>query len=57
LVWGLGQQILARLVISGFYSAYGVVGSFLAVLFFGAEFVRVLGVRAETNSGASGGRD
>jgi membrane protein len=53
LVWGLGQQLLARFLISGFYSVYGVVGSFLAVLvwmyyssavlFFGAEFVRVLG--------------
>ncbi|HUY37082.1 MAG TPA: YihY/virulence factor BrkB family protein [Pirellulales bacterium] len=53
LVWRIGQQILARFLISGFYSAYGVVGSFLAVLiwmyyssavlFFGAEFVRVLG--------------
>jgi membrane protein len=54
LVWGLGQQILAHFLMRGFYSAYGVVGSFLAVLiwmyfssavlFFGAEFVRVLGV-------------
>jgi uncharacterized BrkB/YihY/UPF0761 family membrane protein len=53
-------------VISGFYSAYGVVGSFLAVLiwmyyssavlFFGAEFVRVLGVRAETSNGFASAR-
>jgi membrane protein len=67
LVWGIGQQILARLVISGFYSVYGVVGSFLAVLiwmyyssavlFFGAEFVRALGVRAETSSVAGVGAD
>jgi membrane protein len=60
LVWGLGQQVLARIVISGSYSAYGVVGSFLAVLiwmyyssavlFFGAEFVRVLGLPNEMPS-------
>jgi len=57
LVWGLGQQFLAHFLIRGFYSAYGVVGSFLgvlfwmyyssAVLFFGAEFVRVLGIQAD----------
>ncbi len=55
LVWGLGQQVLAHFLIRGFYSAYGVVGSFLgvlfwmyyssAVLFFGSEFVRVLGIQ------------
>jgi membrane protein len=57
LVWGLGQQILAHFLIRGFYSAYGIIGSFLAVLFwmyyssavvfFGAEFVRVLGAKGE----------
>ncbi|HVC92963.1 MAG TPA: YihY/virulence factor BrkB family protein [Pirellulales bacterium] len=58
LVWGFGQQILAHFLIRGFYGAYGVVGSFLgvlfwmyyssAVLFFGAEFVRVLSDQGET---------
>ena len=52
LVWLLGQQVLTSLLIGGGYTAYGVVGSFIAimlwmyyasaVLFFGAEFVRAL---------------
>ena len=52
LVWELGQQVLAPFVIGEKYSAYGVVGSFIAVMiwmyyasamvFLGAEFVQAL---------------
>lgn len=52
--WQIGQRILESIVISNNYSAYGVVGSFLAVMLWmyyasavvllGAEFVRVLDV-------------
>ncbi|HEX3724630.1 MAG TPA: YihY/virulence factor BrkB family protein, partial [Pirellulales bacterium] len=52
-VWQLGSQLLSRFVLSGGYSAYGVVGSFIAVmlwvycasllLFLGGQFVQVLG--------------
>jgi membrane protein len=51
-IWEVGQQVLAPLVIGEKYSAYGVVGSFIAVmlwmyyasavLFIGAEFVQIL---------------
>jgi membrane protein len=51
-IWEAGQLILAPLVIGEKYSAYGVVGSFIAVmlwmyyasavLFIGAEFVQIL---------------
>jgi membrane protein len=54
-VWFLGQRVLVACVIGNGYSAYGVVGSFIAVMlwlyyaaatvFFGAEFVRALGER------------
>ncbi|HEX3657422.1 MAG TPA: YihY/virulence factor BrkB family protein [Pirellulales bacterium] len=50
-VWEIGRQVLAVMVIGGRYSAYGVVGTFIAmmvwvyyaaaVLFLGAEFVKV----------------
>jgi membrane protein len=53
--WQIGQRVLESIVISNNYSAYGVVGSFLAVMLWiyyasavillGAEFVRVLDVR------------
>jgi membrane protein len=53
--WQIGQRVLESVVISNNYSAYGVVGSFLAVMLWmyyasaivllGAEFVRVLDVR------------
>ncbi|MGA2065316.1 MAG: YihY/virulence factor BrkB family protein [Thermoguttaceae bacterium] len=52
-VWFLGQRLLVVLLIGEGYSAYGVVGSFIAVMlwlyyasatvFLGAEFVRALG--------------
>jgi membrane protein len=52
IIWHLGQLVLARIVISSKYSAYGVVGSFVAIMawmyyasatiFLGAEFVQVL---------------
>lgn len=50
-VWEIGRQVLAAIVIGGRYSAYGVVGTFIAmlvwvyyaaaILFVGAEFVKV----------------
>jgi membrane protein len=53
LVWYVGQRLLVAFVIGEGYSAYGVVGSFMAVMlwlyyasatiFLGAEFVRALG--------------
>jgi membrane protein len=53
LVWFVGQRLLVVLLIGEGYSAYGVVGSFIAVMlwlyyasatvFLGAEFVRALG--------------
>lgn len=52
-IWKIGQEILARLIIGQQYSAYGVVGSFLAIMlwiyyasavvFLGAEFVQAIG--------------
>jgi membrane protein len=52
-VWQVGSQLVARFVVGGNYSAYGVVGSFIAmmlwvycasiVLFLGAQLVEVLG--------------
>jgi membrane protein len=52
-VWQLGSQLVARFVVGGNYSAYGVVGSFIAMmlwvywasmdLYLGAQFVEVLG--------------
>jgi len=52
--WQIGQRILESIVISNNYSAYGVVGSFLAVMcwmyyasavvLLGAEYVRVIDV-------------
>ena len=53
LIWYVGQRLLVAFVIGESYSAYGVVGSFIAVMlwlyyasatiFLGAEFVRALG--------------
>jgi membrane protein len=53
IVWQIGSQILARFVVGGNYSAYGVVGSFVAMmlwvyfasilLFLGGQLVQVLG--------------
>ena len=55
IVWDLGRQLLSLLVIGGKYSAYGVVGAFIAmmvwvyyaslILYDGAEIVKVLGQR------------
>jgi membrane protein len=52
-IWELGRVLLSWFVIGSKYSAYGVIGSFIAmmvwvyyastVLFLGAEFVKVLG--------------
>lgn len=53
LCWQLGSQIVARFIVGGNYSAYGVVGSFIAImlwvyyasilLLLGAQLVQVLG--------------
>jgi membrane protein len=53
LIWYVGQRLLVALVIGKGYTAYGLVGSFMAVMlwlyyasatvFLGAEFVRALG--------------
>lgn len=55
--WEIGRQVLSLFVISDRFSAYGVVGSFIAMmvwvyyasnlLFLGAEFVRVTQLHAE----------
>ena len=52
-VWQIGSQGLSRFIIGGNYSAYGVVGSFIAVmlwvycasvlLYMGGQLVQVLG--------------
>jgi membrane protein len=52
-IWVFGQRLLVAFVIGENYTAYGVVGSFIAVMlwvyyasavvFFGAEFVRAIG--------------
>lgn len=54
-IWETGRRILAALVIGSHYSVYGVVGAFIAIMlwvyyaaatvFFGAEFVQVIGSR------------
>jgi membrane protein len=59
-VWQVSSQLLARFIVGGNYSAYGVVGSFIAVmlwvycasvlLFLGGQFVQVLG-HPEENGG------
>ncbi len=51
--WQIGAQIVSRYVVGGHYTAYGVVGSFIAMmlwvycasilLFLGAQLVQVLG--------------
>jgi len=57
IVWQIGQMLLVQLVIGTRYTAYGIIGSFIAmmiwayfssmVLFLGAELVHVLGEAAE----------
>jgi uncharacterized BrkB/YihY/UPF0761 family membrane protein len=52
-VWQFGSQLLSRFILGGNYSAYGVVGSFIAVmlwvycasvlLYVGGQLVQVLG--------------
>ena len=56
LVWLLGQRLLVTFLIGPGYTAYGIVGSFIAVmiwvyyvsviLFLGAEFVEALAIVA-----------
>jgi membrane protein len=53
IVWQVGSQVLSRIMLRGGYSAYGVVGSFIAVmlwiycasflLYLGGQLVQVLG--------------
>ncbi|HWB00305.1 MAG TPA: YihY/virulence factor BrkB family protein, partial [Pirellulales bacterium] len=60
IIWQLGQYALASFVISSKYSAYGVVGSFIAimvwmyygsaVIFLGAEFVKAICVGCRRNT-------
>jgi membrane protein len=60
-VWQIGQRLLVAFVIGEKYSAYGVVGSFIAVMlwvyyasavvFLGAEFVRALSRQRMPNAG------
>lgn len=55
-IWEVGRQILAAFIIGDKYSAYGVIGSFIAVMFWiysasavlylGAEYVQVLSTDA-----------
>ena len=62
IVWQLGSQVVSRFIVGGNYSAYGVVGSFIAMmlwvycasilLLLGAQMVQVLG-HPENNSLAS----
>jgi membrane protein len=64
LVWQLGSQAVSRFIVGGNYSAYGVVGSFIAMmlwvycasilLFFGAQMVQVLGHPEELAAGKTG---
>ncbi|MBI3838545.1 MAG: YihY/virulence factor BrkB family protein [Planctomycetia bacterium] len=64
LVWQLGSQAVSWFVVGGNYSAYGVVGSFIAMmlwvycasilLFFGAQMVQVLGYPEEPPAGKTG---
>jgi membrane protein len=59
IVWQLGSQLVSRFIVGGNYSAYGVVGSFIAMmlwvycasilLLLGAQMVQVLG-HPENNS-------
>ena len=52
-IWQLGSQVVSRFIVGGNYSAYGVVGSFIAMmlwvyyasilLLLGAQMVQVLG--------------
>jgi len=56
-LWQIGSHLLAAIVVSSRYSAYGVVGSFIlmmlwvycasTLIFIGAQFVQVLGNRKE----------
>ena len=62
-VWQFGSQVLSRFILGGNYSAYGVVGSFIAVmlwvycasilLYLGGQLVQVLGHPYEPPSGSS----
>jgi len=61
LVWQIGSQLLSRFIVGGNYSAYGVVGSFIAVmlwvycasvlLYLGAQMVQVLSHPVEPGNG------
>jgi len=60
IVWQLGSQVVSRFLVGGNYSAYGVVGSFIAMmlwvyyasmlLLFGAQMVQVLGHPTNNNN-------
>ena len=64
-IWQLGSQVVSRFIVGGNYSAYGVVGSFIAMmlwvyyasilLLFGAQMVQVLGHPNYNNNGNNNG--
>lgn len=64
IVWEIGRAVLAAYVIGGSYTAYGVIGAFLAlmlwvyyayaVLFLGAEYVQVLWNEHRQGAAAAG---
>ncbi len=66
-IWQLGSQVVSRFIVGGNYSAYGVVGSFIAMmlwvyyasilLLFGAQMVQVLGHPNNNNNGNNNGGD
>jgi membrane protein len=61
--WQIGAQVVSRYIVGGHYTAYGVVGSFIAmmlwvycasiILFLGAQLVQVLGHPDESTVGAA----
>jgi membrane protein len=61
IAWEIGRQVLASFVIGKNYSAYGIVGAFIAMLlwffyascllFYGAEYVQVLAKKREAADG------
>ena len=63
IIWLIGQRLLVSFVIGDGYTAYGVVGSFIAImlwayyasaaLFLGAEFVQALSTPPTESAAAS----
>ena len=65
-IWQIGAQIVSRFIVGGHYTAYGVVGSFIAMmlwvycasilLFLGGQLVQVLGHPQENSFDAGSAR-